>query len=563
MIRRAINFREKRCRLLIFLLFLFPAIISPADDNNKIIASVGDYKIFLTDFTERYSAFISSSGIKDNIAARLSILNNMITEVLLKNYDDNSNIYNNSEYLKELSWTRNQTILDYLKDQEIYAKLTASEEEIKEAFFRSNKQVAARHLFTQSEEEANHLYELLKIGVDFENLAAQVFTDSILRNNGGFLGYFSWGEMDPAFEDAAFSLRIGEISPPVRTAQGFSIIRVDDIIANPIITEYQFLQKKSQIERAVKINKKEPAERNYILNLVNMNEIKFNDGMLSKILDVMNGFQSDSETFTAGESECAVYNDIVYNYSYVQNNINELTEDYLQIINSVEDLKAVITGFIIRDKLLEIAYQKGYDKNERVIKTISNIHNNIFFRYKKDEIFNKAIVEDNEVLDFYYTNIYMFTREPEINVKEIIVKDKSLAENIFLELSSGKNFDELAKKFSIREWSAKRGGEIGFSPLSKYGMLKDRLWNAPIGELMEPVEIEGYYGIFKVIGKVDGKPVDFNLVKDEAARLLKEEKGKEIMLNYISEIKNKVKVEINNDLLWNHGIVYSSEMSKN
>ena len=232
---------------------------------DKTLAEVGSKKIKLSDFEKRYENYLFSTGIKDNLPVREAILNNMINEILLKDYDDNKHVYSNHEFQKELTWTKNQMILAYLKDQQIYAKITATEEETREAFGRMNKKIAARHLFAETEAEANNLYELLKMGVDFDSLAAQIFTDSTLKYNGGFLGYFTWGDMDPAFEDAAFSLKVGEISKPVKTENGYSIIRVDDIVENPIVTESQFQQKKSQIERAIRIYKKKPAEK---LNLM-------------------------------------------------------------------------------------------------------------------------------------------------------------------------------------------------------------------------------------------------------------------------------------------------------
>ena len=153
---------------------------------------------------------------------------NVINEILLYYYDSNENILKDSKYLKELEEIRVRTILAYLKDQEVYAKITVTEQEVREAFSRVNEEIAARHLFAKTEDEANNLYELVKMGVDFELLAKQVFTDSVLKNNGGYLGYFTWGDMDPSFEDAAYSMKVGEISPPVKTDYGYSIIKLED-----------------------------------------------------------------------------------------------------------------------------------------------------------------------------------------------------------------------------------------------------------------------------------------------------------------------------------------------
>jgi parvulin-like peptidyl-prolyl isomerase len=87
------------------------------------------------------------------------------------------------------------------------------------------------------------------MGVSFKELAKQVFTDTTLRNNGGSLGYITWGYTDPSFESVAYSLKVGEVSRPVNTAQGYSIIKVDDRIEDPFTTETEFLNRKHKRRR--------------------------------------------------------------------------------------------------------------------------------------------------------------------------------------------------------------------------------------------------------------------------------------------------------------------------
>ena len=59
---------------------------------------------------------------------------------------------------------------------------------------------------------------------DFAALAKQ-YSDDPGGKNGGDLGTFKKGAMTPAFEDAAFKLKVGEISGVVETSFGFHIIK--------------------------------------------------------------------------------------------------------------------------------------------------------------------------------------------------------------------------------------------------------------------------------------------------------------------------------------------------
>ena len=68
------------------------------------------------------------------------------------------------------------------------------------------------------------IYELLKAGANFEELAKAESQDGSARN-GGELGWFGRGRMVQPFEDIAFSLADGEISEPFATRFGYHIVK--------------------------------------------------------------------------------------------------------------------------------------------------------------------------------------------------------------------------------------------------------------------------------------------------------------------------------------------------
>ncbi len=89
-------------------------------------------------------------------------------------------------------------------------------------------QVKASHILVNTEEEAKNVYEEIKNGKDFAQ-AAMEYSSCPSGMRGGDLGFFPKGVMVKPFEDAAFSLPVGELSQPVQTQFGWHLILVTDV----------------------------------------------------------------------------------------------------------------------------------------------------------------------------------------------------------------------------------------------------------------------------------------------------------------------------------------------
>jgi foldase protein PrsA len=99
------------------------------------------------------------------------------------------------------------------------------------------EQVRARHILVADEKTAQLVETQLKAGGKFEALAKQYSTDPSSKDKGGELGFFSKGQMVPAFESAAFTQPLKVVGPPVKSPFGYHIIEVEEkkppMIATP------------------------------------------------------------------------------------------------------------------------------------------------------------------------------------------------------------------------------------------------------------------------------------------------------------------------------------------
>lgn len=94
------------------------------------------------------------------------------------------------------------------------------------ASFGTPEQVEASHILVEDEKTAKEVKKKLDNGEDFAKLAKEYSTDTQTKDKGGELGYFTSGKMVEAFDKVAFSMKVDEISDPVKTDFGYHIIKV-------------------------------------------------------------------------------------------------------------------------------------------------------------------------------------------------------------------------------------------------------------------------------------------------------------------------------------------------
>lgn len=88
--------------------------------------------------------------------------------------------------------------------------------------------VDASHILVKTEPEANIILYDVTHGKSFEEVAkAKSLCPS--GKKGGSLGWFGRNQMVREFEQAAFSMKKGEVSKPIKTQFGWHIIKVNDV----------------------------------------------------------------------------------------------------------------------------------------------------------------------------------------------------------------------------------------------------------------------------------------------------------------------------------------------
>ena len=203
-------------------------------------------------------------------AALQAHLDGMIRYKYLAWSGEKQNLQRDERVQSRLQWVRHKAMREQLFKKEISAGVLLSEQELRTAFRKRNQFYTVRHLYVQTREEAQQWRQRLLAGLSFERAAQAVYEDidDEMARCGGQLAPFTWGDMEPAFEAAVFTMKPGDLSEPVETPWGFHIIRVDSLSINPIITENDFIQDRRAIERILRRRKEDSLATQYVANLM-------------------------------------------------------------------------------------------------------------------------------------------------------------------------------------------------------------------------------------------------------------------------------------------------------
>jgi len=219
-----------RSAYLIILAYLFPVFCQAQDLNTKILMSVDGKDIQAGEFMRVYKKSVEPGKTLDidSYINQFKVFKLKVADALREGYDTTISFRN------ELNGYRNQLAQNYLTDTHTKEKL------LQKAWQRSLTEINAWHILIalpgeaspedtlKAWQKASDVRERILKGEPFESVARGTSDDKSVKINGGNLGYFSVFQMIMPFEDAAYSLKKGSISMPVRTPYGYHIIKVMD-----------------------------------------------------------------------------------------------------------------------------------------------------------------------------------------------------------------------------------------------------------------------------------------------------------------------------------------------
>lgn len=212
------------------------AFSAPAFADDYVMMKVNDTDVTQSEVNALWAGLFppGAAPALDSVKPEMrdKILRGVMTEKLLMGEAEKSGIERSPELQKQLEDIKKKLVVKAFLDQKTADMITDAdlkrEYDAMVGSLRDQKEVRARHILVATEKEAKDVKAQLASGKSFDDVAKEYSKDPGSAKQGGDLGYFTKDKMVKEFADAAFGLKKGEVSDPVKSSFGWHVIKLED-----------------------------------------------------------------------------------------------------------------------------------------------------------------------------------------------------------------------------------------------------------------------------------------------------------------------------------------------
>jgi len=536
-------------------LLLFYIIVIIACSSDKLgrsqVAQIGDFSLDKSEYEYSFVNFYNRTGraISINEQVKTQVLNSEINKLAIVQHAHDSGIASSDYAQQEKERIRQKAVIDAVIMSKNKDELLVSEDEVRQLFYNFNTYIRASHLYAPSLEEARELKKQLEDGASFSDLAKNLFDNPYLANNAGDVGFFTIDEMDISFEQTAYSLKKGEVSKPVRTAQGYSIIKVTDKTIKPLITETEFLSQKNRFESFAVERKRKLFNRNYLATFIS--ELQIDETYLSSMSEA---FLSNKALFNSNSDEWNISfpkkNELKYagesiDPKYFETAYVATTAIEKRAINSASQFKDFVKGIAFRAFHLQEEKNLSKDQNNYVDASVEATWKAFLQKEVRDQVLYELEIPQDSLETFFNNDSTLFYSSVQLDLKRIVTSTKEEAEKAKLLLSKNEAFENVLKRYSALNEDLMTGGSLGWKRIEEFGTLGSKINKIAVGELVGPLEYQsGRWLVFKCVGRKEAKPRSFEQARDDVEGTLLTIWQKKAMDQLITQTKSKYPIRV-------------------
>ncbi len=156
-------------------------------------------------------------------------------------------------------------------------------------------------------------------------------------------------------------------------------------------------------------------------------------------------------------------------------------------------------------------------------------------------------MDETDLQEYYRTHKKKFSKGEKWRLQQILLKDEKegekKAQSIYEEISQGKDFAEMAQRYSIGP-GHETGGDLGLvRGEDLLPELREKVEQLKIGEMSKPFRTSAGIQIVRLVDQTPNEPPPFLDVKQEIEEQMFQEKSQQAMERYIDSLKATATIE--------------------
>ena len=427
--------------------------------------------------------------------------------------------------------------------REITDAITIPEDEIRAYFddegYGLERKVSG--ILVESQAEADSVLAQLRAGRPFAEVAAAYSIDARSARQGGELGFIG-RDMAPRIHippEAFRTLPLGAISEPMYTGKYWNIV---------CFTEERpasYDKYRDSIKGRLFAERSAQAKKEHFELLQNAFEVRLHEEALQPLVTAykLQDLSPLTEeplplyTFDGGEITLAAAVKVLQ-----EQNIGSGFADSVQAASTLK--RIVLNPFLIKEAARRAGYyQKPAIQRRKTIKEEEALLDSL-----KKAITRDLDISEADVRRYYDSHPEVFSHEPAVWVEELLLPSADEAQQKRALLEGGTPFADLAGA-SLRSDAIEQANRFHFHPLEKavYPKLMEAIGDAPEGELIGPVAVEGGFSLFRVLDHEESSIEPYEQVQRRATALLRREREHWHLQALLEKLREKYATQIKID----------------
>ncbi len=513
-----------------------------------VLAVAGTDTIAADVFLAVYGQTLLRSGQADDPRLRARVLSAMVAERLLAREALDMGLASDPDVVLELETDERALLLSNFGRARFYDTQVVTADQFGDLVQRVYSQTEARHLYATTQAGAAALRARLIAGETFETLAAETFADSLLATSGGYLGTFGFDEMDPGFDQAASELEIAQISQPVRTATGWSIIEVLSRTNLPRPTPTELAAKRPELEAYLKRTRALEDRTAYVRAQTQALDARYEASAFDDLAALIAGTAvvPSQEAMTQWLGQRLVsFGPASSRRSWTLGDVREMaalvpgeTRDRVQ---SDADLRAFVEGLIVQDAMLTEARAMGLDRAPAFASEMRAARDRRLVYARRTQLMQVDAPPDSvdAHLERYAETM---VRDARVEVSEILLDSRATADSLKA-LLPAQPFALLAQRHTLRPGAAQAGGSLGFVAERELGVIGPDVFAASQGDVLGPYALAGRYALVQVGPRQAADPLVSSELRAFAERQVRYRMGERAVDAHLLQLRETADIQ--------------------